>query len=417
LYLSFHQRLKLLILTCEHLKLQVPLAKYLKVELDLMKKHKHSPIQEYSETIVGLVLAKIALSEFDDCCLEYIKEVRSLLDKAELNTLHLFEIASDLSYQFKKFEEAIEILEHAKKDPNHEYVCLIKMAKIKADHLKKFDEGLQNCHEALNLCQSMEDAQFQKCVVFRILGETYFGQKNYLDSLKYFEKAMEEMNKTSKDPQNPYFTTSALSQFWINIAKTQCELDMPKTALSSIKKAWNFLREVDEKKHPNMLSNLLITKGRCYRKMGKYKKAIASTSTAIEQAFTAYEFGTYCPDWPLEVYTIYTFLGGCAKLANLTNAASVDETYAILIRLMCNYHKNSDEFIQIINETKNACYPVDDQELFMSKLKHVVDHNRPLMLSDAPPDFLPKLSRYLNSYAISNLLKTSVSQLMNTEYK
>jgi hypothetical protein len=37
------------------------------------------------------------------------------------------------------------------------------------------------------------------------------------------------------------------------------------------------------------------------------------------------------------------------------------------------------------------------------------------MLSNAPPDFVPKLSRYLNSWAISKLLKQSVNQPMDAK--
>jgi tetratricopeptide (TPR) repeat protein len=412
LKLSAHQPLKVLIRTCEHLKLKVPLAKYLKVELDLMKTHKHSPIQEYSETLVDLVRAKTDLSEFDDCCLEYINEVRSLLNKAEFNSFKLMEIASNLSLQFKKFEEAIEFLECAKKDPRQVYLCLANMARIKAVHLNKFDEGLQHCHEALNLYQFKEGAQFEKCLIFGTTGELYFRQKNYHDSLKYYEKVLEETNKTSKASRNPLFTESELSQLWVNIAKNQCELDMPKTALSSIKKSCNYLRIIGDKKQPKLLSNILLIKGCCYRKMGNYKKAIAFTNSAIQETVIAYQCTTRWPEWPLEMYTIYTFLAGCAKLAN--DKKCVDDTYETLINLFCINHKNSDELIQFINETKNACYPVDDQELFMSKLKHVVDHS-PLMLSDAPPDFVPKLSRYLNSYAISKLFKKSVNQPMDAK--
>jgi tetratricopeptide (TPR) repeat protein len=408
---SSHQPLKLLISTCVHLKLEVPLAKYLKVQLDLMKEHKYSSIQEYSETLVGLFRAKMALSEFDDCCLEYINEVRSLLYKAEFKSFKLIEMACILHTEYKKYEEAIEILEYAKKDRSQAYICYTKMATIKAEHLNKFEEGLQNCHEALKLYQSKGGGQyekFEKCMIFMTIGEIYFGQKNYHDSLKYFEKTIEETDKTSKASRNPFFNELQLSLLWINIAKTQCELDMTKTALSSIKKSWNYLRIVDDKKHPKVLSNILILKGRCYRKMGNHKKAIAFTNTAIQEAFVAYQYNDSSPtepDWPLKMYTFHTFLAGCYKLAN--DMKCVDETYGTLMLAMCMNHKTSDELIQFINETKNASYLVDDQELFMSKLKHVVVHS-PLILINTPPDFVPKLSLYLNSWAVSNLLKKSV---------
>jgi tetratricopeptide (TPR) repeat protein len=415
LKLSAHRPLKMLISTCdcEHLKLKVPLAKYLKLELDLMKKHKHSPIQEYSETLVDLLGAKSDLSEFDDCFLEYINEVRCLLNKAEFNGGDLWGLASDLSLQFKKFEEAIEILEHAKKDKqlNQAFMCLILMAKIKVDHFKKYDEGLQNCHEALNLCQSMEGGgQFEKCVILRTIGDIYNDQKKYHDSLKYFEKAIEETNKTSKASRPPDIVSELqLCQLWLTIARTQCELDMPKTALSSIKKSWYYLRIVDDKRHPKELAYIMIMKGRCYRKMGNYKKAISFTNTAIEHAVIASGVTGFNR---LDSWIMLIFLAGCAKLAN--DKKCVDDTYKKFIHIICITCNNSDELIEFINDTKNASYIADDHELFMSKLKNVVDH-RPLMLSNAPPDFLPKLLLYLNSWAISNLLKTSVSQLMYSE--
>jgi hypothetical protein len=82
--------------------------------------------------------------------------------------------------------------------------------------------------------------------------------KKNIVTLKYFEKAIEETIKTSKASRNPLFTEVQLSLLWVNIAKTQCELDMPKTALSSIKKSWNYLRIADDKKHPQEFSNILI---------------------------------------------------------------------------------------------------------------------------------------------------------------
>jgi tetratricopeptide (TPR) repeat protein len=411
---SSQQSLKLLIWICDqnYNELEVPLAKYLKVELDLMKKHKHSPNQEYSETLVRLVRSKMSLYEIDDCCLEYINEVIGLLNKAEFNSLGLYEIAVELySRCNNKFEEAIEILEHAKKDPNQAYLCLTRMGAIKAEHLKKFEEGLQNCHEALNLYPSKGGGQVEKCVIFMTIGDIYFGQKLYHDSLKYFEKAMEETNKTSKASRNQNFTELQMSRLWVNIAKTQCQLDMPKTALSSIKKSWTYLCEVDYKKHPKYWSDISLIKGHCYRKMGRYKKAIALTKTAIQQTVIAYRIKVQKYGDPgINLHflsTSYTFLAGCAKLDN--DKKCVDESHEKLIDLLCtsNFYKSSDELIQFINQSRNAGYPADDQELFMSKLKHVIDHS-PLMLSDAPPDFVPKLSRYLNSWAISNLLKKNL---------
>jgi hypothetical protein len=110
------------------------------------------------------------------------------------------------------------------------------------------------------------------------------------------------------------------------------------------------------------------------------------------------------------LYTLYTFLAGCAELAN--DKKCVDETYEKLIHEMCITHTKMDDLIHLINsinETRNACYLAEDQELFMSKLKHVAV-NSSLILSNAPPDFVPKLSRYLNSWAVSKLLNNSVSQ-------
>jgi tetratricopeptide (TPR) repeat protein len=135
------------------------------------------------QTLVRLVRSKIALFEFDGCCLEYINEVIGLLNKAEFNSLELYEVACKLySLFYNKFKEAIEILEHAKKDPNQAYLCLTKIAAIKALHLKKFDEGLKNCHEALNLYPSNGSGLVEKCLIFRTIGDIYFGQKKYCDS-------------------------------------------------------------------------------------------------------------------------------------------------------------------------------------------------------------------------------------------
>jgi hypothetical protein len=144
--------------------------------------------------------------------------------------------------------------------------------------------------------------------------------------------------------------------------------------------------------------------------MGNYKKAISFTNTAIEQAVIASGVTGFNR---LDSWIMLIFLAGCAKLAN--DKKFVDDTYKKFIHKICITCNNSDELIEFINDTKNASYLADDHELlFMSKLKNVVDH-RPLMLSNAPPDFLPKLLLYLNSWAISNLLKTSVSQLMYSE--
>jgi tetratricopeptide (TPR) repeat protein len=442
---NYHtEHLRMLIRACEQLKLQEPHAKYLKLKLDLMKKNRHSPIQEYSDTLISLVLAKMALSEFDDCCLEYINEVRSLLNKAVSFSLEkLSNIAAALGAKFKKYEEAIEIYEHVIKncithDPIHAATCLNDMALVKSI-LKKYNESIEHRQEALNLFQSNGGGQNEISDTFIMIGDQYSCQKKYHDSLKYFEKALEETSKTSKVSRGPNFTELHQSDLWLRIAKTQYELDMPKTALSSIKKAWNYLRIVDDKKHPKECSYIYYIKGCCYRRMGNYKKAITLTMAAIEQALLVYEIAVQaaiivgngngndvyasllaprCNDngklmeYHLNLFVYYTFLAGCAKLAN--DKKCVDKSFEKLIHLLCVHHKNSDELINFLNETRNGSYLVDDQELFLSKLKHVIDHC-PLMLSNAPPESVPKLSLYLNSLAISNLLKKSVSQLMHTE--
>jgi tetratricopeptide (TPR) repeat protein len=429
---NYHnEHLRMLIRACEQLKLQEPHAKYLKLKLDLMKKNRHSPIQEYSDTLISLVLAKMALSEFDDCCLEYINEVRSLLNKAVSFSLEkLSNIAAALGAKFKKYEEAIEIYEHVIKncithDPIHAATCLNDMALVKSI-LKKYNESIEHRQEALNLFQSNGGGQNEISDTFIMIGDQYSCQKKYHDSLKYFEKALEETSKTSKVSRGPNFTELHQSDLWLRIAKTQYELDMPKTALSSIKKAWNYLRIVDDKKHPKEFSYIYYIKGCCYRKMGNYKKAITLTKAAIDQALLVYEIAVQAViirnggvngngdlvEYQHNLFVYYTFLAGCAKLAN--DKKCVHESYEKLIHLLCVHHKNSDELINFLNETRNGSYLADDQELFMSKLQHVIVHS-PLMLSDAPPESVPKLSRYLNSLAICNLLKKSVSQLMHTE--
>jgi tetratricopeptide (TPR) repeat protein len=259
------------------------------VELDLMNKHKHSPIQEYSETLVKLVRAKMALSEFDDCCLEYINEVRSLLNKAKFNSWQLMEIAQGLASRFKQFEEAIEIYGHVikiceKSDPIQAGQCLTEMGFNKAS-LMKYDEGLQKLHDAKNLFQSNGGEQTDITRTLVLIGDLYKRQNKFRDSLKYFEIALEEMSKkklkvSRRGPKKyEHFEVLQLKlvKVWGRIAEAQCELNMPKTALTSIKKSWNYLRIVDDKKHPKELSNILIIKGRCYRKMGNYKKAIRFT--------------------------------------------------------------------------------------------------------------------------------------------
>jgi hypothetical protein len=98
--------------------------------------------------------------------------------------------------------------------------------------------------------------------------------------------------------------------------------------------------------------------------MGKYKKAISLTNTAIQQTVIAYRIiAVQVSGDPVfnldDLSTSYTFLAGCAKLDN--DKKCVDESHEKLIDLLCTskFYKNSDELIQFINESKNASYPVN----------------------------------------------------------
>jgi tetratricopeptide (TPR) repeat protein len=169
------------------------------------------------------------------------------------------------------------------RDPPPDFVCKVlnKMAFDCLLLLDDYQEAINISKYCLELVLENPEGHVLRMQTLSNIADSYYGLRDFGQSIQYNEECLEEMKKAYKHSDIPLDYVH-LSKHWLRISRSQLMSGSYQIALKSAKKSEKSLKKLKTGKYPKYNYATAVQLSYCWRKLGHLQKAITLMKSTME---------------------------------------------------------------------------------------------------------------------------------------